>query len=71
MIVDYVWRFLPTGKAKHALRKEGLEGYPNESAVCGRMALAFLPVGARWQKDPEMLNKLPECLSCRRILDTI
>lgn len=69
-MIDYEWYYLVTGKKRHVVRVAELAAFPQQSAICGRGVLAFLPTKARWLNDTEGLDlHADECANCRRILD--
>ena len=64
------WRYLPKGKAKHALRVPG----DYSTALCGTSPMWFAPNSERWwggadsQSQYEAVAALPECRRCAALL---
>lgn len=63
------WYYLNTGKRQHVVGDDELQAYPNQTAICGRQVLAFLPAVARWQNDAAGLAERDKCKQCVEILE--
>lgn len=69
-----VWRYLPKGKVKHALRIDRLNYAGHEpTAVCGTAPSWFAPRSDHWwgtgkQSEYDAVETLPECRRCATLL---
>jgi len=68
-----VWRYLPKGKVKHALRTDGSYVGHAPSALCGTSPRWFMPSSEQWygtgkQAEYEAVETLPECRRCAALL---
>lgn len=68
-----VWRYLPTGKVKHALRGDGSYVGHQPTALCGTTPRWFMPSSDQWwgtgkQAEYDMVETLPECRRCAKLL---
>ena len=68
-----VWRYLPKGKVKHALRTDGSYAGHRSIALCGTSPVWFVPSSERWwgtgkQSEYDAVEALPECRRCAALL---
>lgn len=64
---EQVWRYLPRGRVKHALRPSRLRPGDNErAAACG--CTPSWPGRREWLADPDTLERLPKCLMCQAVI---
>lgn len=64
------WRYLRNGRVKHVVQaRYGITLEEMLKTLCGVKANRLLPRMVRWGDLPEVLAKLPECGTCRRMLD--
>lgn len=69
-----VWRYLPRGKTKHALRRDSHDIAGHQStALCGTSPQWFMPSSEQWwgtgkQSEYEAVETLPECRRCALLL---
>lgn len=65
-----VWRYLRNGRVKHVVQARfGITIDDMLKTLCGVKVSRYLPKMVRWGDLPEVLAELPECGTCRRMLD--
>lgn len=63
----YEWRFLPSGKVRHAVNWAGM--FPSAVAVCGQDVISgILWMGSGSWQESVTLSGLPNCKNCVRML---
>lgn len=68
------WRYLPRGKAKHAMRIGTSYAGHYRTALCGTAPVWFAPDTEQWwgtgkQAEYDEVERLPECRRCVRLLE--
>lgn len=63
------WHYLPSGKRNHVVDDDQFRGHQFQKAICGVQVMAALPPMARWQSDPEGLDRREQCQICLGVLE--
>ena len=73
---DVAWRYIPSGRVKHALHIRGTLIGHDSVALCGSAPVWYAGAGGDWhgtgsQVEYEEVDARPECKSCRKLLGPV